>query len=135
MDKKKIIALAAGTLVAGVLSSQGLQAMTDYCDYGSGSDIRTQLLEAEGAAPVSIDDVIVGCKDGKCPRPKRPEEGKKKQSRYNWRSVTADSDEGKTDEGHCGEGHCGQKGNGNGKKPMEDKDKSDEGRCGEGSCG
>jgi len=123
MDKKKIIALAAGTLVAGVLSTQGLQAMTDYCDLGSGGNVRSKLLNNE--------EPLAACKDGKCPRPKRPEDGKK-QGRYNWRSVTASAEEGKTDEGSCGEGTCG----GNPKpKPEEEEDKSDEGRCGEGTCG
>lgn len=132
MDKKKIIALAAGTLVAGVLSSQGLQAMTDYCNFGSGSDIRTQMLENEDAAPVAVDEALAGCKGGKCSRPARPQEGKKKQGRYNWRSTCSKNKKGKSGEGSCGEDGCGKDKKSKGKSG---KDKSGEGGCGEGGCG
>lgn len=126
MDKKKIIALAAGTLVAGTLSTQGLQAMTDYCNYGSGADVRSNLLQAEAATPVSVDDALADCAGGKCPRPKRPPEGKK-ASRYNWRTIMANAEEGGSDNGMDSDGDDDD-------DLYEEKD-SGEGGCGEGTCG
>jgi uncharacterized low-complexity protein len=125
-----------GGMIAGASSlSANAGDLLNYGDLGSGSELRSDLLEQYGS-PVSTanlpSDYIVGeakCGEGKCG------EGKEKTKEKKGKEAkTAKKGETKTSEAKCGEGKCGE-GKSNKKEAKKKETKTGEGKCGEGKCG
>ncbi|MCT4587674.1 MAG: hypothetical protein N4A71_07620 [Carboxylicivirga sp.] len=130
-----------GGMIAGASSlSANAGDLLNYGDLGSGSELRSDLLEQYGS-PVSTanlpSDYIVGeakCGEGKCGEGKCGEGKEKTKEKKGKEAKTAKKGETKTSEAKCGEGKCGE-GKSNKKEAKKKETKTGEGKCGEGKCG
>lgn len=132
----------AGALVSGALltfsaGSADAASLNDFSTLGSGSQVRTTLLDmnsytSELAAKAASFDKSA---EAKCGENKEKKEGKKAEKKEG-KAAKGKASEAKCGEGKCGdskasEAKCGEKA-----KTKEAKEgKAGEGKCGEGKCG
>lgn len=115
-------ALVSGALLAFSAGSADAASLNDFSTLGSGSQVRTTLLDmnsytSELAAKAASFDKSA---EAKCGENKEKKEGEK-----------AEKKEGKAAKGKTSEAKCGEKA-----KAKEAKEgKAGEGKCGEGKCG
>ena len=122
---KKVAAIATSTLAVGAISlDANATDIFEINDLGSGSELRSNILELNGGTSTLLDnaEVELKCGEGKCGEGKCGEskDGKKKEAeKKDSKSKDAKSEEtkkGKDDkskeakcgEGKCGEGKCGE---------------------------
>jgi uncharacterized low-complexity protein len=144
-QKKNTKKIIGGSIVLGsIVGLGGLQAnaaeLFNYNDLGSGSEVRSQLLQSERVIDNAI-ELSCGEKsekkaegkasEHKCGEGKCGEEGKKAKS------AEGAAVEGKAVEHKCGEGKCGEEGTSKKAKKASSKkeSKATESKCGEGKCG
>lgn len=135
MKNNKLKNLAAGTIMLSSLSLLSVDANAENLfnteDLGTGSDLRSNILEANLNSPAFINATIeLKCGEGTCGEGKKKAEGEKAETK----AVE------KTSEHKCGEGKCGEE-----KKEMKKAEgekatpkaegKTGEHKCGEGKCG
>ena len=135
MKNNKLKNLAAGTIMLSSLSLLSVDANAENLfnteDLGTGSDLRSNILEANLNSPAFINATIeLKCGEGTCGEGKKKAEGEKAETK----AVE------KTGEHKCGEGKCGEE-----KKEMKKAEgekaipkaegKTGEHKCGEGKCG
>jgi uncharacterized low-complexity protein len=114
--KKTIL---TGTMIAtAILGGASMKANTsnlfDFTSLGSGSEVRSVLLNS---APSAVKIMDLNC-------------GEKKDAKTADTKKAGDS---KAKDGKCGEGKCGDKKTADTKKATDSKAK--DGKCGEGKCG
>ena len=137
-QKKNTKQIIGGSIVLGsIIGLGGLQAnaaeLFNYNYLGSGSEVRSQLLQSERVIDNSI-ELSCGEKsekkaESKASEHKCGEEGKKAKS------TKAAAAEGKAVEHKCGEGKCGEEGKKAEKSESKKESKATEHKCGEGKCG
>jgi uncharacterized low-complexity protein len=127
---QKKTGILAGALVSGALltfsaGSANAASLNDFSTLGSGSQVRTTLLDMNSYTSELAEQAASFDKsaEAKCGENKEKKEGKK-----------AEKKEGKTAKGETCKGKCGEKGKASEAKCGE-KGKAGEGKCGEGKCG
>ena len=131
MKTNKLKNLAAGTIMLSSLSLLSVDANAENLfnteDLGTGSDLRSNILEANWNSPAFINATIeLKCGEGTCGEGKKKAEGEKAETK------AAE----KTGEHKCGEGKCGEEKKAEGEKATPKAEgKTGEHKCGEGKCG
>ena len=127
-------ALLTTSLAAAPLSSPDLLA---YNDLGSGSQVRSHLIDVNANQGVSSEASAYKVAELKC-----GEDGKKEgeAKKGDAKKAEAKKGEGKCGEGKCGEGKCGEDKKADAKTAdakteSGSESKSKEAKCGEGKCG
>ncbi|MCB0480528.1 MAG: hypothetical protein KDC83_03805 [Flavobacteriales bacterium] len=120
-NMKKLAALATGTLAIGALSlNANSNDLFQVNDLGSGSEIRSHILNLNGSASAFIDNTSseLKCGEGKCGEGKG-KDGKatdkdakapkaKKETKEAGKDKATKAGDDKTKEAKCGEGKCGE---------------------------